>query len=92
MAPVWDMIDITASSVAESLPNVLASKGIMVATPRTNGVSVFLAFDNTVTNTKYLVELEPGVFTPLFPLTNANKIWVYAIFTVEQHRISYMVL
>lgn len=88
----WDMIDITASGVAESLPSVASDLGVMVSNPRSNGVSIFIGFDNTVTNTKYFLELEPGFATTLLLVSNANEIWVYAVFTIEQHKYSYVVL
>lgn len=92
VASSYNKITITASATAEQLPSVVAKNGVILSASLANGIDVYVGGDNTVTNTKYAVRLQPGDRTPLLPLANLNLLWVYATFTTETHDIVYWVV
>lgn len=91
-SPSWASANVTTTATAQQLTSVVATQGVIISTPRTNGVSIYIGFSNTVTNTNFFIELEPGWSTPLLPVANLNAIWVYAVFVAEQRKYSYVVL
>lgn len=86
----YDLVTITASATAEQLPTAPVNTNVTIIASLSNGVSVFIGFDSTVTNTKYYIELQAGDSVELL-VNNANMIWVYATFTSETHDFSYAV-
>lgn len=88
----FNKVTITASATAEQLTSVVAKTGIILAASLANGIDIYIGGDNTVSNTKYAVRLQPGDRTPLLPLANLNLVWIYAVFTSEAHDITYWVM
>ena len=86
----YDLVTITASATAEQLPVTSVNNNVTVIASLSNGVSVFVGFDNTVTNTKYYIELQAGDSVELL-VNNADQVWVYATFTSETHNFSYAI-
>jgi hypothetical protein len=88
----FNKVTITASATAEQLTAVVAKTGLILCAGLANGIDIYVGGDNTVTNNKYAIRLQPGDRTPLLPLANLNLIWVYATFTTETHDITYWVM
>lgn len=86
----YDLVTITASATAEQLPVTSVNNNVTVIASLSNGVSVFVGFDNTVTNTNYYIELQAGDSVELL-VNNADQVWVYATFTSETHDFSYAI-
>lgn len=86
----YDLITITASATAEQLSSASVNNNVTLIADFNNGVSVFVGFDNTVTNTKFYIELQAGDSVEL-PVNNADQVWVYATFTSETHNFSYAI-
>lgn len=86
----YDLVTIAASATAEQLNTIPVNNVVTIIASLDNGVNIFVGFDDTVTNTNYYIELQPGDSVELL-VDNADQIWVYATFTVETHDFSYAV-
>ncbi|MBC8460066.1 MAG: hypothetical protein H8D67_18920 [Deltaproteobacteria bacterium] len=86
----YDLVTIATSATAEQLSSASVNNNVTVIASLSNGVSIFVGFDNTVTNTKYYIELQAGDSVELL-VDNADQVWVYATFTAETHNFSYAI-